>query len=272
MRILSIFFILALNFNILFADKKFVIIIPSYNNEKWCEQNLISALDQSYNNYKIIFIDDCSSDNNLTIAKKTIKNHPKRGLVKINANKSRVGAMENIYNAVHSCQDSDIIVMLDGDDKLSHRNVLTHLNNVYTNQNVYLTYGNYISLSNRRAGISTNVPESVIVNRSYRTHPFIFSHLKTFYAGLFKKIKLEDLMYDGKFLSVCSDLAFMYPMLEMADGKVKYIQEVNYVYNNLNDLNDAKKKMILQRQMTELLRNKPKYAPLSDQEFLAIKS
>src|ERR1700722_7701426 len=39
----------SLNYND--KDKKFVIVIPSYNNNKWCEKNIQSALDQNYTNY-----------------------------------------------------------------------------------------------------------------------------------------------------------------------------------------------------------------------------
>jgi SAM-dependent methyltransferase len=41
-------------------NKRFVIVIPSYKNEKWCETNINSAIMQNYENYRIIFVDDCS--------------------------------------------------------------------------------------------------------------------------------------------------------------------------------------------------------------------
>src|SRR3990170_5070953 len=44
-------------------EKRMVIVIPSYNNGEWCLRNLISAFSQNYTNYRIIYIDDCSTDN-----------------------------------------------------------------------------------------------------------------------------------------------------------------------------------------------------------------
>ena len=44
------------------SDKKFVIVIPSYKNEKWCIKNIESTIYQSYDNYRVIFTDDCSPD------------------------------------------------------------------------------------------------------------------------------------------------------------------------------------------------------------------
>ena len=37
----------------------FTIIIPSYNNEEWAERCLTSALDQDYEDYDVVYINDC---------------------------------------------------------------------------------------------------------------------------------------------------------------------------------------------------------------------
>ena len=44
---------------------KFVIITPSYNNEDWAEANLASMLNQTYTNWRNIYVNDCSTDNTL---------------------------------------------------------------------------------------------------------------------------------------------------------------------------------------------------------------
>src|ERR1700735_2730002 len=44
------------------GDKKFVIVIPSYNNSKNCVKNIESALNQDYPYFRILFNDDCSVD------------------------------------------------------------------------------------------------------------------------------------------------------------------------------------------------------------------
>ena len=48
---------------------KFSIIIPCYNAEKWIEVCLRSALNQSYKNLEVIFVDNESTDDSLQIAK-----------------------------------------------------------------------------------------------------------------------------------------------------------------------------------------------------------
>lgn len=49
---------------------RFTIIIPNYNNAEWLDQMFDSIFVQTYKNYDIIFVDDCSTDNSLEIAEK----------------------------------------------------------------------------------------------------------------------------------------------------------------------------------------------------------
>lgn len=52
------------------------IIIPCYNAEKYIEQSIMSALNQTYPNKKVIFVDNESTDNSLKIAKNLQKENP----------------------------------------------------------------------------------------------------------------------------------------------------------------------------------------------------
>jgi len=53
-------------------NKKVSIIVPCYNAEKWIEECLKSALNQTYDNVEVIFVDNESTDKSVEIAK-TIK-------------------------------------------------------------------------------------------------------------------------------------------------------------------------------------------------------
>jgi hypothetical protein len=43
-------------------------------------------------------------------------------------NPVRVGALENLYRCIHTCDDQEIVILLDGDDWLAHPRVLQTLN------------------------------------------------------------------------------------------------------------------------------------------------
>ena len=97
-------------------EKPFVIVIPSYNNAQWYDQNLSSVFNQKYSNYRVIYIDDCSTDNTYGLVKKYIEKHNQTKRVTLLRNKSNHGAMANHWRANHLCQDHEIIIDLDGDD------------------------------------------------------------------------------------------------------------------------------------------------------------
>ena len=45
------------------------VIMPNYNSEKHIEATIKSVLAQTYQNWELLFVDDCSSDSSLEIAK-----------------------------------------------------------------------------------------------------------------------------------------------------------------------------------------------------------
>src|SRR5271156_3202350 len=42
--------------------KSFVVVIPSFNNAPWCRQNLESVLNQEYLRFRVVYVDDASTD------------------------------------------------------------------------------------------------------------------------------------------------------------------------------------------------------------------
>jgi len=50
-------------------NKKILVIIPIYNVEKYLEGAIESVLQQTYKNFELVLIDDCSTDNSYKIAK-----------------------------------------------------------------------------------------------------------------------------------------------------------------------------------------------------------
>ena len=244
-------------------EKHFVVIIPSYNNQEWVKQNLTSVFDQNYSNYEIVYIDDCSTDNTFEKVLSITQENQQEHRVKIIRNMQRKGALANLYHAIHACDNDAIIVCLDGDDWLSGPHVLATLNNYYTSENIWLTYGNYRIYQDNTWGICSEYAATTIATNNYRYDcAWRASHLRTFYAGLFKKIKLEDLLYKGNFYTVAWDLGLMFPMLEMSGGKFAFIQEPLYIYNRNNPLNDFRCHELEQIQIDYFIRSKPAYAPI----------
>ena len=52
----------------------FNIIVPFYNAEKWIQKCLRSIRLQDYSNYKVVVVNDCSTDSSVEVIQKEIKN------------------------------------------------------------------------------------------------------------------------------------------------------------------------------------------------------
>lgn len=243
-------------------EKKMVIVIPSYNNSRWYKQNIDSVIHQNYSNYHIVYIDDCSTDNTYQLVKEYVAQQHCEHKVTLIGNAKRRGALANLYIAIHACPNDYIIVTIDGDDWLTNNDVLSRVNKAYADSDVWMTYGQFYFYPENRMGECKAIPKKVIKKNTYREYDWCTSHLRTFYAGLFKKIKLEDLVHKGAFFDVTWDRAFMYPMLEMAAGRFAFIPEVLYGYNCDNPSNDFKVKLLEQFKCCNLIRSMKKYEAL----------
>ncbi|MEN9343768.1 MAG: hypothetical protein RLZZ453_555 [Chlamydiota bacterium] len=241
------------------SEKPFVIVIPSYNNQQWCVANLSSVLSQDYTNYRIIYIDDSSSDGTKALADAFAVNYPR---VTVIHNTQRVGALCNTYRAVSMCKPEEIVAILDGDDWFANTQVLKKLNEVYADPDVWMTYGQFQYYPSGYPGWARAVPDSIIEKNDVRNYDWVTTHLKTFYASLFHKIKVEDLFFNSWFYTMAGDLAYTLPICEMAGRHARFIPDVLYIYNVASPLNDHKVNLDLQIYYTYVIRGKQKYQAL----------
>ena len=246
-----------------YEEKPMVVVVPSYNNAKLYKWNLDSLCFQNYDNYRIVYIDDCSPDGTGDLVRAYIDEHNLQGKVTLIRNEVNKGALYNLYNVIHQCDDDAIIVTVDGDDKLAHNNVLKRVNSEYQDPNVWMTYGQHESYPNGKRGFCRHIHPAVIQKQAYREVDWVTSHLRTFYAGLFKKIKLKDLLYEHELFRVTWDMAFLFPMLEMANGKWSFIPDILYVYNQDTPLSDYKLRIVEQLRCDKVIRAKEKYGAIS---------
>ncbi|HJM69159.1 MAG TPA: glycosyltransferase family A protein [Candidatus Babeliales bacterium] len=237
----------------------FVVVIPSYNNINYYKKNLISVKRQRYKNYRIIYIDDNSSDNTGNAVEQYI-NVNKFSNITFIKNKTRVGALANQYRALQLCKDNEIIIHLDGDDWFAHPYVLSRINHEYRNKDVWLTYGQFRNWPTRKPGWCKFIQAGIIKKNRFREFGFCSAQPRTFYAWLARKIDVHDLMdKDGKFYQVAGDTALMFPMLEMAGDHFSFIKDVIYIRNVETPINDFKVNKKEQERVTLEIRRKKKY-------------
>ena len=133
-------------------NNKFVIITPSYNNEEWVEPNLASMLNQTYTNWRTIYVNDCSTDNTLEKVNSIVKNDKRFTIIN---NKENQGATYNYINFLDQIDDDEIIIHLDGDDWLINEVVLEKLNQYYNDNDVWMTYGGFVCWDGNETKVNT---------------------------------------------------------------------------------------------------------------------
>jgi len=244
-------------------ERPMTIIITSYNNKDWYKKNLDALFNQSYSNYKVVYVDDCSTDKTGDLVEQYIKENGWEDRIMLIKNEKRMFKMYNFYHAVHEyCDDDDIVFDYDGDDWFAHKNVLRVINKAYSDPDVWLTYGSYKDFPSGKKGISRKLPRHIVSQNAYRKYGWVTSHLRTFYAWLFKLIKIEDVLCEGAFIRAAVDMAGMFPMLEIAGPRHKFIREILYVYNVKTPFSVNKVMRDIQARMDRYIRSRPCYKKL----------
>jgi glycosyltransferase involved in cell wall biosynthesis len=97
------------------------IVTTCYNLEDYIENCLASLINQSYKNLELIVVNDCSTDNSLSIIKKMAD---KDNRIKIIDNEINLGAGKSRKIGIESAQ-GDYIMLVDGDDWISENFIKT---------------------------------------------------------------------------------------------------------------------------------------------------
>lgn len=266
-----IFSFFTIFFSLLPAELPLVISICSYNNAAWVEANLDSVFMQNYSNFRILYIDDASQDGTADAVQKYINKHNLHDKITLVRRSQRCRKMKNMYLAFHSCKDYEIIVQLDGDDWFAHKHVLSTINKLYQENDIWIAYTQFKFHPSDKIGYSKPVPQNIINKNSFRAwREWVYMGTRSFYAWLFKCVKLEDFIshnvrgYRGKFFPASNDAAIMFPMLEMAHQKIGYIPDITYIYNQTNPLIGNKIDSYIQRtSISEIFARRP-YQPLQN--------
>jgi glycosyltransferase involved in cell wall biosynthesis len=231
------------------------VITPFYNPGEFLETCVNTLMSQKYENFKVLFVDDCSTDGSFD---KLPHDNEKAIVIK---NEIRKTALENIHNAIiNHCEPDDIVILIDGDDWLPNKNVLSYVNDFYNQNDCWIMYGQSQWTDGRRGFASAYSAEEF---KNIRKSPFRVSHLRTFRAGLYQKIKEQDSEFscmkdsNGEFYKMTYDVGIIFPMLEMAGAeKVAFNDTILYIYNRNNPISDDKVNQQLQWDIHTEISNK----------------
>lgn len=134
-------------------EKRFSIIIPAYNVEKYIERCIESVKNQTFNSYEIIIIDSVSNDNTVEILKKYVSDN-----TKIFQQKNNLGP-GGARNVGLNKATGEYILFLDADDYLNNDMVLESLNNTISCSKPDVVYMGF-QISGNREELVIPTPET----------------------------------------------------------------------------------------------------------------
>jgi glycosyltransferase involved in cell wall biosynthesis len=231
-----------------------------WNVENYIEKCINSVKSQTYRDFKMYLIDDMSNDNTNQIIEKLIEGDERFVHIKNTEKKFKLKNLDDLLMDESLIDDEDIIVELDGDDWFYNELVLQKVFDRYSkNKNLWITNGSFI-YSDGRMGFSSKANPNTI-----RRDLFVFSHLRTWKAHLWRSIDEEMFLDENKnYFKSGADVAYSFPMVEMSgENHYEFIPDILLVYNEENPYNDHKQgsasgSNLEQIKVSNMVRNKQK--------------
>jgi len=131
------------------VEKELTVAICLYNAEKYIKETLDSLLNQTFQEFKLLIIDDCSTDNSLFIVEEYLKNADiEYEIVRFEENKGTAFGRNYALNHVQTL----LMLFFDADD-IAKPNLLEKLyNKIQSNENIIAVscYSKYIDMKSKK--------------------------------------------------------------------------------------------------------------------------
>lgn len=212
--------------------KMFVILIRGRNCRKYIEACLLSLRNQIYEDWRAHIVLDAPTDGVQEVIHEHIGRLGLTGKINVVLRPERKGLAYNIFHGVHEAEpcSEDIVGILDADDTLSKKALLTVSAKYQKHPALLLTYGSYKKKSKcGRTRVSRRYP----LGANVRNFMWRASHFKTFKYKLFKRLPESCFKYRGKYFEAASDVALMIPLIEIAGlDRCLHIHKMIYVWRD----------------------------------------
>lgn len=181
---------------------RFSVIMCCYNLEKIVNTAIKSVLNQTFKDFELILVNDCSTDNTLASLKKFEK--ISNGKIKIINNEKNLGLSASRNKAIAEAK-GEYIVHLDGDDTLYERETLEKIDKTIGNEKLDICYfgvqyvggGNKLYLPNEK---NSTIEARIVCDMHFAVaskvwrREFLEENNLTFIEGMY----YEDMVYSIK--------------------------------------------------------------------------
>lgn len=204
-------------------SNKISVLMSVYNDEKRVSKSIESILNQTFQDFEFLILDDCSTDNTYEICNYYAKKNQKIKLMKNNQN---LGLTKSL-NLLISESNYELIARQDSDDESFKQRLEIQLKIMEKhNLDACTTLATIDELKRTRPFLSHLFPKKLIIK--YK-NPFIHGSL------LIKKRVLENVgMYDERF-KFAQDYKLMFDLIRL-NHKLKIINQPLYKLNTKDNI------------------------------------
>lgn len=188
------------------------IIVPCYNQAQYLDECLQSILDQTFQDWECIIVDDGSPDNTEEIAQKWVHKD-----IRFSYYKKENGGVASARNFGIEKSKGKWILPLDGDDKIGENYFSAAIEKFTEGFDLVYCYANYFGVINRKFDLP---------DYSFKT---LLNFNIIFCSAFFNKEKLQNLRYDESLLHGLEDWEFWISYLSKND-KVFRLPETYFYY------------------------------------------
>jgi len=206
-----------------YQSNKISVLMSVYNDEKRVSKSIESILNQTFQDFEFLILDDCSTDNTYKICENYAMKNQK---IKLMKNEENLGLTKSL-NLLIGESNYELIARQDSDDESFKERLETQLNAMEKhNLDACTTLAKIDELKKTRPFLSHLFPKKLIIK--YK-NPFIHGSL------LIKKRVLENVgMYDEKF-KFAQDYKLMSDLIRL-DHKLKIINKPLYKLNTVDNI------------------------------------
>lgn len=209
------------------SNLKFSVIVSAYNVQDFIEKAMKSLLQQNYDNFEIIVVNDGSSDNTELILESFQTNE------KVRVIKKKNGGLSSTRNRGVEAATGDVIVFVDGDDYVEP-NLLHKCANAFQSTNSEMVFFGYNSVNEKnkviKKGIHKQYEYSIRDSRSIlsdlcsnklNNYSWSFATLRNVFDRINKPIFPENVFFE--------DVGSTYKIIASVN-KAVFIPDVLYHY------------------------------------------
>ena len=133
--------------------------MPAYNSEKFIRQAVQSVLEQTYTNYELIIVEDCSTDNTLSILNEYSLKDKRINLL----TNEKTSGVSYSRNRAMSIAKGDYIAFLDSDDIWDKQKLQKQVDFVKNNPdaNFVFTGSSFINENDKPINHILHVPDKI---------------------------------------------------------------------------------------------------------------